>query len=84
MSRRFVVVSWSEPSICRKPRSDRIHGLADLGDRVAQVIALDGTQADLLDDRVEERALDAGDRLARAPGRRPIVRSRRCSRGSCR
>ena len=43
-----------------EPRPDRIDRLAHLGDRVAQVVALDRAQADLLDDRVEERGLHAG------------------------
>src|SRR5208337_3111995 len=42
---------------------DRIHRLPDLGNGVAQVASLDRPEPDLLDDRVEERALDTLDRL---------------------
>ena len=51
-----------------EPGGDVVDRLPDLGDRVAEVIALGGSQADLLQERVEEGALDPLDRLARDPG----------------
>ena len=46
-------------------RAGRLGRLADLGDRLAQVVALDRSEADLIQDRVEHRGLDARDDLPR-------------------
>ena len=57
ISRKLVDVSWSEASNCRSRGPTESTVWRDLGDHVADVVALDRPQPDLLDDRVEERGL---------------------------
>ena len=74
MSFRLPEVSWNVVEHLPDLRPDRVDRLPDLGDRVAQVVALDRPEPDLLDDRVEERALDPLDRLAGHQGHGRLAR----------